>query len=199
MNWNAISAIATAVYAAFTIGLVVTAIVAIRVAKKQLNQFHRQNQVDHLENQIKQFESEPMTTFRAALAKHRIDASGKTLKRLSPDESCPELDDILSFFEHMALLEKQNYLDLFGIWHTFGYWIFAYHADARDYIEQERREDATFFEDFCQLVEKLREIEIAKRGNWYMPSEDKRFDFYEVDCRRPSGSPPIKSRKRSKK
>lgn len=199
MDWNALNAISTAVYAFFTIGLFVAATAAIVVAKRQLTQFHEQNQVEHLESLLKQFDAEPMISFRAALAHHRIDASNQRLRRLNADQPCPELEEILNFFEHVALLEKKHYLDLFGIWHTFSYWIFYYHADAREYIEQEQKEDKTFFDDFCTLVDKLYPIEKEKGGKSFMPSEDDRYEFYENEAKRVPGSPPIKSRKRQKR
>lgn len=194
MNWNAFTAIATGVYALFTLALIVTAICGIRITVKQLTQTREQNKIGHLENHLRQFDSPEFRGIRKSLAHARIDKTTKKLKPLDIDNPPLELDEVLNFFEHMALLYTMKYLDLYPIWHTFGYWIFPLYADSREYIEQERKDDKSTFEDFCQLVEDLRKLERERGGDWDAPSPDDKFDFYEGESRYPP-KPPRKRKK----
>lgn len=192
IDWNAIAAISTAVYALFTLGLIGTGIWGIRLTVKQLEQSRELAKIGHLEDQIKQFESPEFKAIRKGLAEKRIERG--RLKPLDIDDAPTELDEILDFFEHIGLLYKMKYLDLYPIWHTFGYWMLTIYADAREYIEQERKDDSASLEDFCTLIDDLRVMEKERGSDWDTPSPEDKFDFYDWERHHP-GKPPRKRKK----
>lgn len=192
IDWNAVAAISTAVYALFTLGLIITGIAGIRFAVRQLEQSRDLAKMRSLEELTQQFDSREFKERRQHLAEKRID-KGK-LRPLAIDDAPIEMDEILDFFEHIGLLYRMKYLDIYPIWHTFGYWMFTIYADARDYIEQERKDDKASLEDFCKLVEDLRVVEKQRGSGWDTPSPEDKFDFYDWERRSPSK--PARKRKK---
>jgi hypothetical protein len=196
IDWSAISAISTAVYALFTLGLIITGIVGIKITVRQLEESRSQLKIRNLQELIQQFDSREFKERRQRLAEKRIDR-GK-LKPLDIDDAPTEMDEVLDFFEYIGLLYKMKYLDIYPIWHTLGYWMFSTYADARDYIEQERKDDKASLEDFCKLVEDLRVVEREHGSGWDTPSPEDKFDFYDWERRNPS-KPARKRKKGTKK
>lgn len=192
IDWNAVTAISTALYAFFTLCLIITGIFGIKITVKQLEESRAQAKIRNLEDQIQQFESAEFKDLRKRLAEKRID-KGK-LRPLDPDDVPTELDEILDFFEHIALLYRMKYLDLYPIWHTFSYWMFTMYADARDYIDQERKVDKASLEDFCQLIEDLRALERVHGSGLDSPSSEEKLEFYEWERRGPAK--PLRKRKK---
>jgi hypothetical protein len=73
-----------------------------------------------------------------------------------------EMEDILDFFETIAMLTRKGALDLYMVWHTFDYWIERYFAVAAPYIRARQLEEPGVWEDLSWLVPKLAKMRGAK-------------------------------------
>jgi hypothetical protein len=82
---------------------------------------------------------------------------------VTPDDFL-EMEDILDFFETVAMFTRKRALDTYMVWHTFDYWIERYYAVARPYIEERQRKDPGVWEDLVWLVAKVQKLQ-AKRQN----------------------------------
>ena len=172
--------------AIFTGVLAATAAWALVYARQQLRQVQESEQVQHLLRFVEQFDTEPLVNSRKSLAE----------KRLKGVDDPPELDNILNFFETIGLLVKRGYLDAHDVWAMFSYWMFSVFADFPDSIEQERKEDPTFYSDFATLVERLRIIETAEHGLSDRPSRDDIEEFWRYELGLTVGLPAPKRRPR---
>jgi len=155
----------------FTCILALTTVVAVSVGYRQLKEFHAESQVQHLLALQQQMEQEPMLTYRRGLAE----------KRLKNQEDPYELYPLLDFFETVGLLVRRGYLDESDVWNTFGYPVFVLNADARQIIEQQRREDPTSYADFSSLVERLERIEAENHGTSAHPSKEEIVDYWKQE------------------
>jgi hypothetical protein len=77
--------------------------------------------------------------------------------------------------------------------------MFNVYADLREDIEQEQRDDETYYGDFCDLVEHLREIEKDEGCNDDRPSQEEVRDFWRDESKLSTGSPVSKRRPRKSK
>jgi hypothetical protein len=77
--------------------------------------------------------------------------------------------------------------------------MFNVYADFREDIEQIRRDDKTYYMDFCKLLESLRAIETEKGGASDCPSRVEIREFWEDEAYGWQPGSPIKKRKRAKK
>jgi hypothetical protein len=168
--------------AIFTGILAGTAIVALIYAARQLSQAHDAEKMHHLINLLEQFEREPMASYR------KKTAEGRCKGVAYPDEA----HNILNFFEEVALLVRRDYLDVEDVWSMFGYWMFNVYADFREDIEQEQRNDTTYYDGFCQLVEQLRLIEAKHGCTDDRPSKEDIKEFWRDEVKSMVGSPPRK-------
>jgi hypothetical protein len=73
-----------------------------------------------------------------------------------------EMEDILDFFETIAMLTRKRALDIYMVWHTFDYWIERYFAVAAPYIRARQIEEPGVWEDLNWLVPKLAKMRAAK-------------------------------------
>ena len=71
-----------------------------------------------------------------------------------------EAEDILDFFETIALLVRKGALDSYMVWHTFDYWISRYYEAAKKHILLRQQAEPQVWQDFCDLVQKMRRQEI---------------------------------------
>jgi hypothetical protein len=179
---GAVTAIATAV-------LALTSIVALVYAIMQLSQAKQSDKIRHLLSFVNEFEREPISGWRRTTAK----------KRLAGEEYPDEAQDILNFFETIGLLVRRGFLDIHDVWSSFSYWMFNVHADFRDDIEQEQREDGSYYLDFCNLVEGLRKVEAEEEGKGDRPSKDEISEFWEDEANAGQGQPARKLKLRKRK
>ena len=161
-----------------------TGVWALVYALRQLKQAHESDKVHHLVRFIEQFENEPMASYRRSLAE----------KRLRGASYPTEAQSILNFFETIGLLVKRGYLDVNDVWSSFAYWMFYIYADLREDIEQEQRDDGTYYGDFCDLVEQLRGIEKDEGCSDDRPSREEIRDFWRDESKLLTGSP-VRKRK----
>ena len=78
-----------------------------------------------------------------------------------------EAEDILDFFETIALYIRKRALDRYMVWHTFSYWIYGYFEACRGHIETEQASDPLRWRDLCELVPNMRKLhkeELLKAG-----------------------------------
>ena len=179
MNADTWTAVFTGAEAGFTAAIFVTGVVALVYAKRQLAQNRESDKVQHLVRFIEQFEDEPMASYRKIVAEKRIKGTSYP----------PEAESILNFFEAIGLLVRRGYLDISDVWNSFGYWMFSVYADFREEIEQEQRADRSYYEDFCTLVDGLREIEVEIGGSDDHPSKEEIQDFWREESKIIAGAP----------
>jgi hypothetical protein len=175
--------------ALFTVMIAGTGVWALVYARRQLRQVRESEKIQHLLRFIEQFEQPPMTTYRKAVAAKRT--KGVTYP--------PEAQEILNFFETIGLLVRREYLDVDDVWSSFAYWMFNVYADFRDDIEQEQRDDESYYQDFCALVMQLRKIEKQEGGRDDHPSKEDIIEFWRDESRTMTGSPVRKRKSRKTK
>ena len=74
---------------------------------------------------------------------------------LRNSEDFKEMEDILDFFETVAMLTRKEALDLYMVWHTFDYWIERYYGIAKPYITLRQTTDPGVWSDLTWLLPKL--------------------------------------------
>jgi hypothetical protein len=84
--------------------------------------------------------------------------AARGMLRETPDYS--EAEDILDFFETVALLVRKGALDGYMVWHTFDYWISRYYEAAKPHIVLRQKSEPQVWLDLGDLVQKLREREM---------------------------------------
>jgi len=185
-TWNAVC---NAITAGGTVTLAVTAIWALVYARRQLEQAHESDSVRHLVRFIEQFEGEPLVGYRRVVAEKRIRGTSYPA----------EAQHLLNFFETIGLLVRRKYLDVKDVWSSFGYWMFNVYADFREEIEQEQRDDPSYYGDFCSLIEMLREVEAEHGSKDDHPSRDEIMDFWRDESKIAVGVPVRKRRPKGSK
>ena len=93
------------------------------------------------------------------LGKREVRAkAARGLLRDEPDYS--NVEDILDFFETIALLVRRGALDEYMVWHTFNYWINRYYEAAKQHILLRQKGEPEVWGDLSGLVRKLRTLEM---------------------------------------
>lgn len=90
------------------------------------------------------------------------DLAGVTEKLIHSGESKYRLEDILDFFETIALLVRQNILHEELVWHTFYHWLHYYYCFADGYIKHKQKEEPTVYTDIVWLHDRLYKFELKK-------------------------------------
>src|SRR6266481_2483795 len=124
-------------------------------ASRQIENDREESRIQHLLSLQRQYEKEPMVNYRKVCAK----------SRLKGVEDPPEEYEILNFFETVAMLTNHGYLTDTDVYETFSTEIFPLHADARDSIEQDRKDDQSEYSDFVLLMPRLQAIDDAHHGS----------------------------------
>jgi hypothetical protein len=83
---------------------------------------------------------------------------------LADNTDLAEMEDILDFFETLSMLTRKGALELYMVWHTFGYWIERYYAIAKPHILARQRSEPGVWEDLDWLLPRLKKLQ-AKKGN----------------------------------
>jgi hypothetical protein len=168
--------------------IAVTGVVAVVFAIFELSQKRQSDKIRHLLEKEREFERDPIARWRRVCAE----------KRLKGEEFPSEGQDLLNFFETIGLLVRRKFLDEHDVWSCFGYWMFNVYADLRDGIEQEQRDDGSYYLDFCNLIERLRKIEIEEGGQGDRPSKDEIREFWEDEAKVSDGQPVRKKARKRK-
>jgi hypothetical protein len=89
-----------------------------------------------------------------------------------------KLDDILDFFELIAVLTNRGALDKEIAWNTFYNPIMNYWLAGKDYIANAIEEDSAVWKDLRTLVDTLQDVEKKKKnGEIKIPSKEKIREF----------------------
>jgi hypothetical protein len=182
-----IKLIAECTTAVATVVIAGTGVWALIYASRQLNQNREADKVNHLIRFIEEFEREPMAQYRKTVAE----------KRMRGTSYPPEAQKILDFFETIGLLVRRGYLDDNDVWSSFGYWMFNIYADFREDIEQEQRLDKSYYQDSCELLARLKQIEEEQGSADDRPSREEILDFWRDESKSIAGTP-IRKRKPKK-
>src|ERR1700680_1487236 len=119
-------AIFTGTLAAITVATVFYARGQIKetraISDAQLARTRQDNQIQHLLELVKEFDQEPMATYRKGLANKRLNTK---------DDDPLEVYRVLDFFETVGRLVDRGYLDEEDVWNQFGYWVLYLNADSK--------------------------------------------------------------------
>jgi hypothetical protein len=75
-----------------------------------------------------------------------------------------ETDDVLDFFETIGFLVRRRAISKLFVWHSFFHWIHRYRLLTKEYVASCRVKDATWWEDFVWLHDRLIRVEKKRRG-----------------------------------
>ena len=172
--------------AAFTLVMAVTGIWALVYASSQLRQAREEAQLQRLLDLDKEYRSEPMITYRRVAAQ----------KRLAGQDEPNEEDEMLDFFETVALFANRGQLKDIDVWEAFGSYIFPLYADARDDIEQDQKQHPADYTNLVTLMPRLETIEQAHGSVDAKPSKEDVHDYWETESQLEAG-PPVTRRRRA--
>ena len=122
-------------------------------------------QVDILIRLLNQFESHRMLAVRKRTAESLLVAKTTQRANLPPEangydpEAYRDIEDVLDFFETVALFVKRGIVDNEIVWHTFYYWMHGYHEASKEHLSKIRSRDTTWYSDFFALHDQLKIIE----------------------------------------
>jgi hypothetical protein len=94
---------------------------------------------------------------------------------LADRDDFAELEDVLDFFETLAMLTRKKALDVYMVWHTFDYWIERYYAIAKPHILRRQAEEPGVWEDLDWLMPRLRKLQARKSKSGLTEAELSRF------------------------
>ena len=78
---------------------------------------------------------------------------------LSDSSDLGDVDEVLDFFESIGLMIHQKALDPEMVWSEFSYWIDGWWCAALKHIQEVRSDDATIWEYFRRLRERMMRVE----------------------------------------
>jgi len=174
------------------LALITTAIgagVALYIGHRTVTEMHFTAGVQTLLALHREFESEPMHRTRARAAKQLLKDGGDSR----------ELEDVLDFFETVAVLVRRGAIDAELAWQTFSYDLDGYLVASRPVIANEQAETNAVWDELAGLQRRFDEVE-RQRG--HPPDEplDRTFLRYEAALRREPGAvnpaPPAPSGRR---
>jgi hypothetical protein len=96
-------------------------------------------------------------------------------KFLASNTDFAEIEDILDFFETVAMLTRKHALDVYMVWHTFDYWMERYYAVAKPHIVARQAKEPGVWEDLDWLLPRLKKLQAKKGGNKLDEAELSRF------------------------
>lgn len=73
-----------------------------------------------------------------------------------------DVDDVLDFFEQVAMLLVRGIIDEKIVWHTFFWWFHRYYSLSQPFINTRREKEPTIWEDLPGLYRKMLKIEKSK-------------------------------------
>ncbi len=136
--------------------VLITALAAFLTAAVALFQIHATRvsiASDLMLRLDERFKSEEFRVKRRAAARALLD-----------EKDLENVDDVLDFFETIAILGRRKAVDPFLVWHMFFYRVHGYWLKGRDYIETVTREDPLRYAFLHQFHDKLLKIEQRERN-----------------------------------
>jgi hypothetical protein len=97
------------------------------------------------------------------------DARKKACSALRGNADLADTDDILDFFEEIALLVRQKAIEPIFVWHSFFYWMHRYYILCENYIKTVRNDpkERSRWEDFVWLYNILLKMDKNKNHCTY--------------------------------
>ncbi|MDE3023328.1 MAG: hypothetical protein KGI54_16015 [Pseudomonadota bacterium] len=89
------------------------------------------------------------------------------------------VDQVLDFFEGIAVLVHKSVLDKWLAWHYYSNWIFGYYSAAEQYINQVRKDSPTSWQDLCDLYIEMIEIELEEHPS--LKSKNIKYNKKEIE------------------
>lgn len=185
-----------------TWALVVIGAAALWYARGQIMESHDQARIQHLNELVQQFDESPrMIEARRNLARSRIDEQHESLRPMRPDDPPDDIYTLLNFFEHMGLLERRGYLDKQDVWDEFGFYLFAFNADAQPVIaEDQKTEGAAVWENFTHMMSALQEVDTQRNREYEShTAQADVYDLYDGERTAQSGQPVPQGKRRKSK
>jgi len=142
-------------------------------SEKQLEQSHKENQIQHLLELVSEFDRDPMAAYRRELAQ----------KRLRKEEDPYEMYRELDFFETVDVLVERDYLNEKDVWNQFRWWVFNLNADdsVKKGIAYEHRNDPNEYAGFLSLVDRLKRIDKEQHGKDSDPTPQDIMEFWREE------------------
>jgi len=139
-------------------------------SEKQLEQSHKENQIQHLLELVSEFDRDPMAAYRRQLAQ----------KRLRKEEDPYEMYRELDFFETVDVLVERDYLNEKDVWNQFRWWVFNLNADdsVKKGIAYVHRNDPNEYAGFLSLVDRLKRIDKDQHGKDSDPTPQDIMEFW---------------------
>jgi hypothetical protein len=162
---------------------------ALLYASRQIREARDEAQIQHLLTLDHEYQTEPYVKYRRVYAQ----------KRLAGEDDPDEGYQILDFFEPVALLANDGYLNDTHVWETFGVNVLYMYADEKENIEQARKDDPSEYSNLSLLVPRLEAIEVSHHGKSAKPSEDEIRDFWEDESKLGVSAPVSRSRRANAK
>jgi hypothetical protein len=190
-----------AITACATVLIAVTGILALGFAESHVERSEQVARIEHLEARAGEFESERFVNVRKALAEQRIDRTNQRLRTYDADNPPDPLIDELNFCDELGLLVYRGALNRHDVWDVFGAWLFVLNRDAQPAIDAARRKQgAAMFGDCTDLVESLKDTEVAENRSARMihPDDASMYRFYLSEADAQVGQPADKIRTRLK-
>jgi hypothetical protein len=129
-----VAAISTALSAVASTLVLVVGFFALRYTARQIEDFRKEAQAQHLIEQVEAFDSPRYKTMRKGLAEKRLNQADGTLKKLDVNDAPAEMFDELNFCNHLGILTRHGALSAYNVWGEFSYWLLPLHADAQTLI-----------------------------------------------------------------
>ena len=161
----------TALVAGFTGALAGATFYAVFYAQKQINEAKSESQVEHILTLQRQYEQEPLVTYRKRLAE----------EKLKGQQEPGDLYKVLDFFETVGELVDRHYLDETDVWDAFAYPILILNADNGTMIQEYRQSDPAAYEEFTSMVRQLQQTESEHNGALQHISPDDIREFYQEE------------------
>jgi hypothetical protein len=102
--------------------------------------------------------------------------------KLKDPDDYREMEDILDFFETIAMLTRKRALDLYMVWHTFDYWIERYFAIAAPYIRSRQLSEPGVWEDLNWLVPQLEKLRTRKEKKLKLLGPEVQMAFLQEEA-----------------
>jgi hypothetical protein len=172
---NQVTAYATVVLAVLAVITSITSIITIIILMKQTKVSRLQTRVTILMKYTDEFDSHLMQDARI-----RASEALKIARETQKIDGLGEIEDVLDFFEGVALLVRQKAIEPILVWHSFFYWIHRYYSLGKDYIDSVRKDpkERSTWEDLVWLHPRLLKIEKKRNGCKY---EDLKLSKQELE------------------
>ena len=194
-NWDAVTAISTAlsavislVSAVISLVLLYVAVRALRYTASQIEDFRKESRTQHFVEKAQEFDSPEFRAVRRGLAEKRLNQSKDGLRKLDVNDAPVEMFDELDFCNHLGILTRHGELSAYDVWGQFSSWLFPFYTDAEPRIKADQKDAPASWSNCVDLMEQVRKVEIQEdAGKQLIQKEDDIADFYysELEENRP--------------